>query len=78
VPASGCGTARPPQASRKTYPRHPSKMIGTGSLAILRTAGLAARATARAFCGKLGSSHSVVFPGVRSESSLIDPLSSSA
>jgi len=40
MPASGCATARTPEASRKTYPRHPSYDAGTGSLAILRTAGL--------------------------------------
>lgn len=73
----GCGTARPPQASRKTDPRPPSFQEGTGSLAILRTVGLDARAMARAFCGGLGPPHSVVFSEVHSEVMYLKPQGSS-
>jgi len=59
LPGSGCATARPPQASRKAYPRHPSYDWGTGSLAILRTTGLDAGASALAFCGRLRLPHIV-------------------
>lgn len=77
-PASGHFTARPPQASRKTYPRPLSFEVGTGSLAILRTAGLDAGAVAPAFCGEPGPPHSVVFPEVHSEALCLKPQGPSA
>ena len=59
MPASGWGLPDTPEASRKTDPRHPSCDRGTGSLAILRTAGLDAGARPRHSAGGFTLPHIV-------------------